>query len=160
MGMDPISWAVIGAAAVSAGSAISQGDAAKEAARKNALLLEEKSLMIDIQKDLEAKQYDRLASRTLSSSLAAIGAAGLGPGGSAMAVMLDVQKQIQLDKAVGQIGYEQEKRYTDAEARAGIERGKVKQRAGYMDAFSTMLTAGYKVGQYNISQGATRAGRA
>ena len=159
MGMDPISWAVIGAAAVSAGSSVMAGDAAKEEARKNGLLLEEKALMTDIAKGLETKQYDRLANKTMGTSIANIGTGGIAFSGSAMASILDTQKQIAIDKAIGQLGFDQEKKYTRAEADAGNRAGARAQKAGYYDAFSTMLSAGSNVGRYNISQGATRAGR-
>ena len=159
MGLDPISWALIGAAAVGGASSIAAGDAKKDEARKNGLLLEEKSLMIDIQKGLEAKQYDRLANKTMGTSIANIGAGGIAFSGSALAAILDTQKQIAIDKAIGQIGYEQDKKFTRAEADAGNRAGARAQKAGYYDAFSTMLSAGSNVGRYNISQGATRAGR-
>ena len=128
--------------AVQAVSQIGQGYAQKAEANLNATIIEGRAGLIDIQKGIESQQYDIKKGQVLSASMARTAAAGIKPTGSAMAVMINTQKQISLDQAIGQFNFEQEKRYTLAEADAARRGGAAAVRAGYSNAFSTMLSAG------------------
>lgn len=141
---------------------ISAGKAQQAEANYNATLLEGKAGLIDIEKGIEYGQYERLKARTTSTSLANIAKAGIMPQGSAMAVMLDTQKQINIDQAIGQFNLEQQKRYTIAEADQVRRAGKQAVYTGYSNAFSTLLSGASNYAMYkgfNLSAGATKAGR-
>ena len=107
--------------------------------------------MIDLQKDIESGQYERLKGQTMSKSMANIAKAGIMPSGSAMAVMLDAQTQISIDQAIGKFNFEQQKQYTLAEAEAIRRSGKQAVYSGYSNAFSTMLSG---VSNYAMYKGA------
>lgn len=145
--------------AVQAVSQVSQGYAQKAEANANAALLRGKAGLIDIQKDIENGQYQRLKWQTLSSSMASVAGAGLMASGSAMAVMIDTQTQIGIDQAIGQFNFEQQKQYTLAEAEAMKRQGKAAVSAGWTNAFSTALQAGYsastRLGQPKLGPGSS-----
>lgn len=134
--------------AVQAISQVSEGYALRDESELNATIIEGKAGLIDIQKGIEYGQYQRAKGLSLSEGMARTGGAGIKPTGSAMAVMLDTQRQMSLDQAVGQFNFEQEKRYTRAEAGAVRRGGARAVRAGYSNAFSTMLSGASKYAMY------------
>lgn len=136
------SGVLLALSAVQAISQVSQGYAQKKESDLNATIIEGKAGLIDIQKGIEYGQYQRQKGSTLSEGMARTAGAGIKPTGSAMAVMLDTQKQMSLDQAIGQFNFDQEKRFTQAEASAERRRGAASVRSGYSNAFSTMLSAG------------------
>jgi hypothetical protein len=69
--------------------------------------------------------------------------------GSPMAVLLDQQKQINIDKAIGQFNLEQQKRYTLAEADSLRRQGKAALRAGYTNAFTSILQGAASYAMYS-----------
>jgi hypothetical protein len=161
-------WVAVAAAAVSAISQIQQGQAAKNESKINAALMEGKAGLIDVQKDIEANQYNRIIGQQMGKSTVAIAGMGVKMSGSPMAVLLDSQKQIQLDKAIGQFNLEQQKRYTMAEADQIRRQGKQAAKSGYMNAFSSVLQgassyASYKgwgtTSSFDTSGGAKQAGK-
>jgi hypothetical protein len=141
------STALLALSSLQAVSQIGQGYVQKSEAKYNATLLEGKASLIDVQKGIENRQYERLKARTLSTSLSRTAGAGIKPTGSAMAVMLDTQKQINLDQITGQFNLDQKKRYTLYEAGSYRRSGKQAVKSGYMNAFSTMLSGGYRYGR-------------
>jgi len=151
--------------AVQAVSQIGQGYAQKAESEYNATLVEGKANLIDVQKDIEYGQYQRLKGQQMSTSMANIAKAGIMPQGSAMAVILNAQTQINIDQAIGQFNLEQQKRYTLAEAEALKRKGKQQAYSGYSSAFSTMLSGASDYAMYNkktsfdLSAGAKRAGK-
>lgn len=138
--------------AVQAVSQIGQGRAQQAEANYNASLLNDKAGMIDMQKGIEATQYERLKSQMAGKQMAAMGAAGVGPSGSPMAVMIETQKQINIDKAIGQYNLEREKFYTKSEAEAYKRQGKRAATSGYMNAFTTMLSGASEYAKYSGAQ--------
>ena len=128
-------------------SQVSEGYAQKAEAKFNASILEGQAGLIDIQKAIESGQYDRLKEKTLSTSMARTAAAGLKPTGSAIAVMIDTQTQIGIDQAIGQFNLEMQKQYKMSEAGAVKRQGTRAVQAGWANAFSTMMQAGYKYSQ-------------
>ena len=69
--------------AVRAVSQIGQGYAEKAEANYNATLVEGKAGLIDIQKDIENKQYIRAKDKALGTGMARTAKAGIMPQGSA-----------------------------------------------------------------------------
>lgn len=134
--------------AVQAVSQIGQGYAEKAEANLNATIVEGKIGLIGVQKDIENEQYNRAKGQALSTGMAGAAAAGIKPTGSAMAVMLDTQRQMSLDQAIGQWNFDQEKQYVQSEADAIRRGGDAAVKAGWTNAFSTMLKAGYNYGTY------------
>lgn len=129
----------------------------------NAMVIESRGKLVDIKKSIEAGQYTRLAGSMMSKGVANIAGSGLGFGGSKMAVMLENQRQIEIDKAIGAFGFDIEK--SDIQYSSSLERlkGKVAVQEGYANAFSSLMQGGSKYAQYkgylDTEQGAKRAGR-
>ena len=146
MGFGGVMLAMAGVQAV---SQIGQGYAQKAEANYNATLLEGKANLIEEQKQIESGQYERLKGRTMSTSIANIAKAGIMPTGSAAAVMLDAQTQMNIDQAIGQFNLEQQKQYTVAEANQVRRSGKASVYSGYSNAFSTMLSGASNYALYN-----------
>lgn len=161
--------ALFAMSAVQAVSQIGQGYAQKAESNYNATLYEGKAQQIGVQQDIENAQYERLKGQTMSKSMANIAKAGIMPTGSAMAVMLDTQTQINIDQAIGKYNLEQQKQYTLAEADAYRRQGKQAVYTGYSNAFSTMLSGASNYATYkgfgsnnktsfDLNSGATKAG--
>lgn len=149
-------------AALQAVSQIGQGYAQKEEAKLNATIIEGKAGLIDVKKGIENVQYERMKAQVSGKSMANIAKAGIMPGGSPMAVMLDAQTQIGIDQAIGQFNLEQEKRYTLSQAEQARRQGRQAVYSGYSNAFSTMLSGVSNFAMYkgfNLSGGANRAGK-
>ena len=150
--------ALLALSAVQSINQIGQGYAQKAEANLNATIIEGKAGLIDVQKDIESRQYDIRKGQVLSESMARTGAAGIKPTGSALTVMLNTQKQMSLDQAIGQFNYEQEKRFTLAEADAMRRSGKAAVSAGWSNAFTTMLTGAAQYGMYKGGNRLTQQG--
>lgn len=125
--------------AVSAVSSINQGYAQKAEANYNATVLDEQSKLIQVKKEIEAGQYQRLKGRTLSTSMANTAKMGVMPQGSALAAMINAQTQIEIDQAIGQFNLDQEKLYTQQQASQVRRSGDQAVRTGYTNAFSSLL---------------------
>ena len=132
--------AVLALTAVQAISSIKQGYDQKEESRYNADLLQGKAELVDVQKGIEFTQYERLKQKTWGTSMANTAAMGIQASGSALAVMLEAQKQIMIDQTIGQFNLEMSKRYTQAE-KSSVERaGSRAVRQGYSNAFTSILS--------------------
>lgn len=134
--------------AMQAVSQIQQGYAQKAEAKYNSTLLEGKANLIEIQKQIESGQYNRLSAQYMSKSVAAVAGSGLMLSGSPLAVMLDTQKQIRKDQAIGQFNLEQEKQYTLEEANAYRRSGRQAVKSGYAGAFSSLLQGATSYAMY------------
>jgi hypothetical protein len=161
-------WTMVALAAVQAVSSIQQGRMAEKEANLNATIMEGQAGLIDVQKDIEKAQYQRAQGKAMSSSFASMAGQGIMPSGSPMAVLLDTQTQMELDKAIGQFNLEQQKRYKMEEANAYRRQGKMAKQQGYMGAFTSMLQGASNYAMYkgmankpttsfDTSAGATRA---
>lgn len=131
--------AMLAMSAVQGISQIGQGYSQKAEANFNATLLEGKKNLINEQESIEGGQYARLRSQYLSKSIANTAKAGIMPSGSALAVMLDTQTQINIDQAISKFNFEEEKNYTQAQANQQRRAGRQAVYSGYSNAFSTML---------------------
>jgi len=127
---------------------IGQGYVAKEEANYNATVLEGQAGMIDVQKGIEYGQYQRLKGQTMSKSMANVAAMGIMPQGSVLAAMLNAQTQINIDQAIGQFNFEQEKNLKVSQASMERKRGKYALQSGYTGALTTMLKSGAEYSMY------------
>ena len=143
------SGALLAMSAVQGISQIGQGYAEKAEAKFNATLLEGKAKLIDEQSNIEQGQYQRLKGQYMSKSVANVAKAGIGLQGSALAVMLDAQTQINIDQAISKFNFEQEKNYTKAQASQQRRAGKQAVYSGYSNAFSSALTGVSNYALYN-----------
>jgi len=125
--------------AVSAVSQISQGYAQKKEAGYNADLVEQEAANIDIKKNIDFGKFQRLKGQVLSTSVSNVGGSGIGLQGSAMAVMVEAQTQINIDQAIGQYNFEQDKNYKLNQSDSIRRKGSQAVRTGYTNAFSTAL---------------------
>ncbi len=164
--MGAVTTALIGLGVLSAGMQIASGiTKSKEIeteAEYNAAIYEQKAGMVEAQKGLEAYQYDRARGKARGKAIAVTAKAGLLLSGSPMAVMIDTETQMLLDKAVGQYNLEVEKRYALSGAAEYRRTGKIASKtalwAGYTNAFTSLLqTAAFA--STRIPSPATRAGR-
>lgn len=141
--------------AVQAVSQISQGYAQKAESSVNASLLTGKADLIDVQKDIEHGRYESLKGQHISQSMAGIAKAGIMPQGSAMAFMLESQRQISIDQAISDFNYTAEKNYTMAEADAHRRAGSAAVQSGYAGAFSSLLTGASNYAMYKMARNTT-----
>jgi len=136
--------AMLALSAVQSISQIGQGSAIKAEANANATLIEGKAGLIDIQKGIEKDQYTRQKGQVASQSVASTAGAGLMLSGSKLAIMLDTQKQLELDQAIGQFNFDQQKRFTLAEADSVRRTGAMAKKQANANAFSTALKGAYQ----------------
>lgn len=137
--------------AVQAINSIGKGYAEKAEANYNATIFEGQANVVQAQKEIEYGQYQRQKGQVLAKSMARVGGAGIGLGGSAMAVMLDAQTQIGIDQAIGQFNLEQEKQFRLNQASQARRGGKAAVSAGYSNAFSSILTGASNYAMYKGS---------
>jgi hypothetical protein len=149
--------------ALSAINSIYQGRAMKEEAKLNAAIYEGQAIAIDIQKGIEKEQYQRLKGQVMGKSMATMAAQGIMPSGSAMAVLLDTQKQIEIDQAIGQFNLEQSKRFTMAQSDAYKRKAKYVSQDARSTALSQLMGGAFNYGLYSgkidLTQGAKGGGK-
>jgi len=135
-------------AGVQAIQQIGQGKTAQAEANYNASVTEGKAQMIDVSAGIAKGQDLRAMGKSLSTSMSQVAGSGIRPTGSSMAAILDAQTQMQIDMAIGQFNYQQEKNYTLSEADALRRGGQLKAQEGYTNAFSTLLKGVSTYGMY------------
>jgi len=143
--------------AVQAVQSVGQGYAQKAESKYNAAVLEGQAGMVDIQKGIEYEQYERLKRQTRGKAKAIMAKSGIEPTGSPMAVLLDTEAQINKDQIIGQLNLDRQKRGILSQKESVLRQGKYAQRAGYMNAFSTMLkgVSNYAMYKGMFSKGTT-----
>ena len=158
--------AVVGLGAVSAISSIAAGNAqAKDIKRQgeyNAQVLEQQSQMVAEQAKLKDAQDTRNMARVRSTEIARTGKNGLMLSGSPLAVMVDNETQMQLDKNVNQYNYTVQQNYLQSGAnsyryQAG-QNAKLAKMQGYSNAFSTMLKTAFAASGPSSSSPMTSGG--
>lgn len=152
MGFGGALFAVTAATAV---SQISQGYAQKSENDYNATLLQGKANLIDTASDIEQGQITRAAGKDLSSDVAKVAKQGTGLSGSALAVMMNSQRQFEIDKAISKLNYTMESNYTRGQADAQSRAGKAAVRSGYSGAFSSLLQGATNYAMYKMPTGHT-----
>ena len=147
MGWAGVALQVVGGV-MQAGQSIQQGKEARKEANYNADLIEQKAGLIDVQAGLENSQYERLKRRYSGKSVAQTAKSGLEFSGSPMAVWIDTQTQIEMDRMIGQFNFAQQKRFTMEEAASTRRMGKYTQEAYNSQAFSTLMNTAGKAYSY------------
>ena len=150
--------AIVGLGVTSAGLQIASGYAVRKRAKYegeySAQVYEQQAGMIESQKQLEAYQYNRAIARMRGKGIARTAKAGLLLSGSPMAVMIDTETQMLLDKSIGQYNLEVKKRYALSGARysryTGRETGRAAVFGGYTNAFTTLLSTGFSAAMMNM----------
>lgn len=138
--------------ALSAMSAVGQivsGNAKAKEAEANARLIESKNKLSYIQQDIEQGRYVAQGSKMIKQAQATIGSSNLGFGGSSIAFLNEQLRQLNIDKAISKFESEADRTYTTAEAAAERRRGTYERAAGYGNAFSSLLKAGYAYAAYS-----------
>jgi len=125
---------------------ITKGMAESTEAKYNAKIKEQQAQMIGVSQELEAAQYNRQIGRAASTSIARTGKSGLAMSGSPMAVLLDTQTQMEMDKAIGQYNLEAEKRFALSEASMYKSKAKTAMMQGVTQGFTQILTTGLDYG--------------
>lgn len=121
---------------------IYQGYAANEDAKDNAAIKRVQAGMIDNQKQLQAAQDDRAIRFATGAIVSSAAGRGLEMSGSPMAIMIDTQTQMEMDKAIGQYNLEVQKRFTMAEAGAIERSGQRAMTAGVVGGLTQMFASG------------------
>ena len=147
MGWAGVALQVVGGV-MGAMSSAQQGADAKKEANYNANLIEQKAQLIDVQAAIENRQYERVKRQVGGKSVAMTAKSGLEFSGSPMAVYIDTQTQIEMDQAIGQFNYAQNKRFTMEEAAATRRFGKYQQNAYNAQAFTQLLSTAGKAYDY------------
>jgi len=145
--MGAVTSAILGLGVLQASAQIASGITRsaeiKSQAEYNATVYEEQAEMVEAQKGLEAYQYDRAIRRARGVGVARTAKAGLLLSGSPLAVMIDTETQMLLDKAIGQYNLDIQKRYAVSGATEYRRRGEVESKvaltAGYTNAFTSLL---------------------
>ena len=143
------SGAMLALSAVKGIASIGQGYAQSGEDKYNASLFDQQAGLLKIQGDITQGQYRREASDLLSTQTADIAAKGLEPSGSAAAVMLDSQTQIETDMAIAR--FNTQMGVNRAGSQATLLRDKAKQSiySGYSSAFTDMLSGASDYYLYN-----------
>src|SRR3990167_1498761 len=139
--------AIVGIGAATATTQIMAGrEQAKNIKREgeyNAQVMEQQATMIESRKKIEEYQYNRAAARMRVAIVARTGKAGFNLSGSPLALLVDSETQIQLDKNIGQYNLEVQKRYALSGAQyyrgTASEQARLAKFKGYSNAFSTVL---------------------
>ena len=140
---DPISWAMMGGAAISAVGAVSQANATKAAASYNTALRERDATVALNQSSQDAIQFQARAARDHGTVLAGYGASGVATDdGSPMDALRMSVANAKLDE--GTILYKGRLKATGYYDDAELNRraGKTAEEQGYFNAASSLLVGG------------------
>ena len=143
-----IQYAMLALSAVQAISSIKQGYAEENEAYHNTALLGEKADMISAKQNITNAQYERRKASTWGTAMANVAAMGIKPTGSAMAVMMDAQKNIMIDQVIESFNIEQSKKFTQAEAEGQVRAGKRAVKQGYSKGLTSVLSGAYEYSKY------------
>lgn len=140
--------ALLAMSAVQAVGQIGAGYAQKAEADYNASVLESQEMLLNVEKDIEQGRFVRKKGQILGKSMTAAAGMGVVPEGSPLAAMISTQTQLNIDQAINNFNFEREKAYLRSQADSEKRRGKAARRAGWSNAFSTMLQAGSDYAMY------------
>jgi hypothetical protein len=145
--------AIVGIGALGAVSAYGQYQAGRSESKYlkqqgdyNAQVYDQQAEMIQHQKKLDEYKWNRKAAQIHGANVARAGGAGLLLSGSPLAIQIDNETQLELDKMTGQYGLEVDRRRAQSGAEwsrwsSGVQARQAKQ-VGYSNAFSTILQTG------------------
>ena len=140
-------------AATQVGAGNAQAKSIKQQSEYEAQVSEQQAELVGRQKTVVDRRYDRLAGRTRATGIATTAGKGLMLSGSPLAIMADIESQIEFDRAGEQYNLDIQKGSFLSQAEntraTGRNQSRQAKSAGYMNAFSTMLSTGYSVSQMN-----------
>jgi len=144
------SGALLAMSAVQGINSIGGGYAQSAETKYNASLYGLQADALKVQGDITQGQYTRQAGQMMSKSMAVAGAAGIEPTGSAAAVMVDAQTQIETDAAIAR--YNNTMSINQANQKATMLKQQAAQdvSSGYSGAFSEMLSGAEKYAKYKF----------
>jgi hypothetical protein len=120
----------------------------------NAQVYEQQAGMILEQKKLQDYQFNRNAAKTRGAGVARTAGSGFLFGGSPMAMLIDSETQMQLDKAVGDYNLDVQRNFALSGANyqrgTAAEQAKLARSTGNTNAFSTILNTGTTLGMLNM----------
>jgi len=129
----------------------------------NATIAEGQADMINFAKGISNQQWFKKKSRVLARSMARMGASGLQLGGSSQAVIVETQRQMNIDHMIDQFNYDQEIRYTKAKAigmnlkgSEAMALGRTEVSRGYQSAFASALKGASSYALYKKGMGGDR----
>lgn len=129
----------------------------------NATIAEGQADMINFAKGISNQRWFKKKGRMLAKSMARQGASGLRPTGSSQAVMVETQRQMNIDHVIDQFNYDQDIRYAKGEAsqlrtkgQYAMESGRTDVARGYTNAFATALTGASKYALYKHPRNRTK----
>jgi hypothetical protein len=126
----------------------------------NAQVYEQQAEMIQQQKRLRDYQVNREMARIRGATMARIGKSGFGVSGSPMAIMVENETQMQLDKAIEMWNYDVQRSFAKSGAKesrfSAAEQARLARSQGYSNAFRTMLTSFSSLGMMGLGSVAGR----
>lgn len=147
-----MAWLAIAGAAVSAIGAIQKGQADAGAAKYNATIARQNSVVALQQGEAAVQAQNRDARRRLGSMKALYGAAGVeGDTGSPLDVLADSTRMAELDALTTQYNYQLKSQGFDDQAALDDSNAKNSRTASYLNATSSLLNSG--AGAMNRSGG-------
>lgn len=147
-----MAWLAIAGAAVSAIGAIQKGQADAGAAKYNATIARQNSVVALQQGDAAVQAQNRDARRRLGSMKALYGASGVeGDTGSPLDVLADSTRMAELDALTTQYNYQLKSQGFDDQAALDDSNAKNSRTASYLNATSSLLNSG--AGAMNRSGG-------
>lgn len=123
------------------GSSIYGATQASTEAKYNAELMRERAELITKKQKMTATQWDRQIARAGGTLIANVAKSGLEFSGSPIVAMIDMTKQMMLDKQTELYNLEIEKRGASSQADAYQRQGKTALYTGYANTFSKALTS-------------------
>ena len=142
------SGALLALSTVKGISSIGQGYAQSAEDKYNASLSTDQAGLIQAQGDITQGQYTREAGQLLSTQTADVAAKGIRPTGSAAAVMLDSQTQINTDMAIAKFNTTMGINQANNRATALKQQAQQDVYSGYSSAFTDLLSGATQYGLY------------
>lgn len=159
MGLETVALAAVaGAGIFSAVSSAKSGQATAKSltyqGEHNAQIYEQQAGMILEKKKLQDYQYNRASARMRASQVARTAGAGFNLSGSPLAMMIDSETQMLLDKATADYNLDVERNYAlsgaNYQRETAYQQSSLAKSTGYSNAFTTILNTGVAVGTMGL----------
>lgn len=129
------------------GSSLASAKQQSTEAKYNEQLKREQAKMIGEKRKIVASQWDREISRASGTAMVNIAKSGVAFSGSPITALLDLNKQMEMDKAISDFNLAWEQQGVISQAENYRRGAKNAMYTGYANAFKGLLSAGY--GAYN-----------
>ena len=151
IGIMAMSTAASAAVSINAGN--EQADALRVQAQRNARIQEDQAKMVAAAGKLQGEQDDRAIARAKAKARTIAAGSGLEMGGSPLALMIDLETQMEMDKQITQYNYAVQERSVRSGAAntmmSGMENAKLARAQGYSNAYTNALN---NVGSFAIAR--------